>query len=87
MIDDAPEAACASWVDEPAAGWAASAARGRRPAAAEMADHAIQPAPLDPLHGVVAQAADLADVEDRHDVGVVQPGGGAGLVQEPPARR
>ena len=58
-----------------------------RPGAAEVADHAVQPAPLDPLHGVVAQAADLADVEDRHDVRVVQPGGRPGLVQEPPPRR
>ena len=52
-----------------------------------MLEHAVQPAALDPLHGVVAEAADLADVEDRHDVRVVQPGGGAGFVQEPPAGR
>ncbi len=60
---------------------------GGRPVAAEVAEHAVEPAPLDPLHRVVAQAADLADVEDRHDVRVVQPGGGPRLVEEPPPAR
>ena len=58
---------------------------GGRAVAAEVAEHAVEPAPLDPLHRVVAEAADLADVEDRDDVRVVQPGGGPRLVQEPSA--
>jgi hypothetical protein len=52
-----------------------------------VADDSIEPAPLDSLHGVVAQPTDLADIENRHDMGVMQSGGGAGLVQEAAARR
>jgi hypothetical protein len=48
-----------------------------------VADHPVEPTSFDPLHRIVAEAADLADVEDRHDVRVVQTRGGAGLVQEP----
>ena len=55
--------------------------------AAKMAYHAIQAAPFYPLHCVIAKAADLADVEDGHDVGVMQSGRGACLVKEPPPRR
>jgi hypothetical protein len=52
-----------------------------------MLEHSIEPAPLDSLHGVITKPADLSDVEDRHDVRVVQPGGGASLVQEPATGR
>ena len=80
-IDDAARGGLRVIGRGPRAGRTVPARGGRRAGAAEMAEHAIQPASLDPLHGVIAQPADLADVEDRHDVGVVQPGGGAGLVQ------
>ena len=82
-----PRAPLARKLGSPRAGKGLAAARGHLARAAEVLEHAVQPAPLDPLHGVVAQPADLADVEDRHDVRVVQPGGGAGLVQEPPPGR
>jgi hypothetical protein len=52
----------------------------------------VEPLAIDELHGVVGGAADLADVEDRHDVGVVQTRRRPRLTQEPlqrscPARR
>ncbi len=50
-----------------------------------MAEHLVEPAPFDPLHRVVTESADLTDVEDRDDMGVVQAGGGSRLVQEPAA--
>ena len=43
----------------------------------------VEPGPLDALHRVVAEAADLADVKDRDDMRVMQRGGRLGLVQEP----
>ena len=57
---------------------------GGRAVPAQVPDHPVEPAPLDPLHRVVAESAHLADVEDRDDVRVVQPGGGPRLVEEPP---
>jgi hypothetical protein len=36
---------------------------------------------IDELHGVVGRAVDLANVEDRHHVAVVQSGGGLRLAQ------
>ena len=46
---------------------------GDRPVASEVAEDAVEPRPFDPLHRVVAEPADLADVEDRDDVRMVQP--------------
>jgi hypothetical protein len=51
-------------------------------AGGQVVQHLVQAAAVDELHGVVGGALDLADVEDRHQVGVVQAGGGAGLAQE-----
>ncbi len=72
---------------EPSAGWSSAPPRHGRTAPAEMTHDPIEAASLDPLHGVVAEPADLSDVKDRHDMRVVQPGRGAGFVQEPPASR
>ena len=52
-----------------------------------MLQHPVEAAAFDPLHGVITQPAHLADVEDRHDVGVVQPGGGAGFIEKTAAGR
>ena len=49
----------------------------------DLAQDVVQALALDELHGVVVQALVLADAEDRHDVGVVQPGRGPGLAPEP----
>ena len=49
----------------------------------ELFHHGIQPLALDELHDVIRQAVLLADAEDRHDVGVVQPGGRFCLALEP----
>ncbi len=54
-----------------------------RPAeAADVGQHLVEPLALDELHGVVVDAAALADAEDGHDVGVVQPPGRLGLAAE-----
>ncbi len=45
--------------------------------------HAIEGLPLNELHGEVMDALVLADAEDRHDVGVMQPGRRLGLPPEP----
>ena len=68
-----------------AAGW-----RPRRdpaPQPPQLVDDRVQALPLDELHRVVLDVALLADLEDRHDVGVVQPRRGAGLAAEPLQRR
>ena len=52
-----------------------------------MADHPVQPATLNTLHGVVAKRPSLPDIEDRNDMRMVQPRGRASLVQEPAPRR
>ena len=67
---------CASTDFRPPAAWHAS-----QPP--QLVEHLVQPLPLDELHGVVVHALLLADAEDRHDVGVVQPGRRAGLEPEP----
>ena len=46
-------------------------------------EHGVQALALDVLHGVVVHPVVLADAEDRHDVGVVEHGRGAGLALEP----
>jgi hypothetical protein len=38
----------------------------------QLIDDHVQPLALDELHGVVADIAVLANLEDRHDVGVVE---------------
>ena len=43
----------------------------------------VEPLALDELHGVEADVSILAHLVDRHDVGVVQSCGGAGLAAEP----
>ena len=50
---------------------------------AQLVDDRVEPLALDELHGVEADLAVLADLEDRHDVGVVQPGRGPRLAAEP----
>jgi hypothetical protein len=62
----------------------------------QLVEHFIQPQALDELHDVIGQAVLLADAEDRHDVGVVQPGRrfrlafkallGAGVEQQVPGQ-
>ena len=47
-------------------------------------EHGIEALALDELHHVVGRFVLLADAEDRHDVGMVQLGGGPGLALEPP---
>ena len=49
----------------------------------QLGDDRVEPLTLDELHGVEADISVLAHLEDRHDVGVVQPGRGAGLAAEP----
>jgi hypothetical protein len=49
---------------------------------AQFPDHFVQSLALDKLHGVVVDALALADVEDRHDVGVMQSCRGACLTAE-----
>ena len=48
-----------------------------------FAQDGVQSVPADELHGVVVKPLVLADAEDRHDVGMVQPGRRAGLAPEP----
>ena len=49
----------------------------------QLGDDGVEPLALDELHGVEADIPVLAHLVDRHDVGVVQPGRGAGLAAEP----
>ena len=49
----------------------------------QLGDHLGQGSPVDELHGVVVHAPLAADGVDRHDVRVVQAGGGLGLDLEP----
>ena len=49
----------------------------------QLGDDCVEPLALDELHGVEADIPVLAHLEDRHDVGVVQPGRGPGLAAEP----
>ncbi len=51
--------------------------------AAWASQHPVEPLSDDVLHDVVVPPGVLADAVDRHDVGVVQPPGGAGLAAEP----
>ena len=48
----------------------------------DLVQHRVERQPPDELHDVEVNALVLADAEDRHDVGVVQPGGGLGLAVE-----
>src|SRR5579864_8848531 len=57
-------------------------AGGCRTVAPKRPQHAVETTPFDPLHRVVAETAYLADVEDWHDVGVMQPRCRARFVQE-----
>ena len=56
--------------------------RGGWPRRAQLADHRGEGPAVDELHGVEVDAALAADRVDGHDVGVVQLGGGLGLVLE-----
>ena len=49
----------------------------------QLGDHGVEPHALDELHGVEADIPVLAHLVDRHDVGVVHSGRGAGLAAEP----
>ena len=49
----------------------------------QLLQHRVQPLALDELHDVEVRPLVLADAEDRHDVGVVQPRRRAGLALEP----
>ena len=48
----------------------------------ELGQNVVQPDALDVLHYVVVIAVVMSHTEDRHDVGVVQPGGRLGLALE-----
>ena len=48
----------------------------------QLSQQLIQPAAIDELHREVMEPFVLADLEDRDDVGMVQPGDDAGLAQE-----
>ena len=50
----------------------------------QLIQHLIQPQPLNELHHVIRHAVLFAEAEDRHDIGVVQPGGRSGLALESP---
>jgi hypothetical protein len=63
-------------------GPAAAVSRSAQPA--DVLQHLLQAHAIDALHRVVENAVLLAVVEDRHDVGMVQPRGRAGLGLEPP---
>src|SRR5206468_2856868 len=45
-------------------------------------DHRGERPPLEERHGQVGDAVDLADVVDRAEIGVAEPGGGPGLAEE-----
>src|SRR5262249_44263937 len=47
-----------------------------------LAQDRVEALALDELHGVVVNAAVFADAEDRHDVGVMQPGRRLGFPPE-----
>jgi hypothetical protein len=49
----------------------------------QLADDDLEPQAIDELHGIEPDIAVLADLVDRHDVGVVQLGRGPGLAAEP----
>ena len=49
----------------------------------QLIDDGVEPLPLDELHRVKANVSILAHFVHRHDVGVVQAAGGAGLATEP----
>ena len=49
----------------------------------QLVQHRVEALALDELHDVEVRALVLADAEDRHDVGVVQPRRRAGLALEP----
>ena len=53
----------------------------------QLADYRVQALAVDELHRVVSDVTVLAHVEDRHDVGMVQPGRGPGFAAEPGQRR
>ena len=82
------EAACQS---APRVAAAAAAAPNRPAAGAARADpqplqlvnDQVEPLALDDLHRVVDDVALLADLEDRYDVGVMEPRRAAGLAAEP----
>ena len=57
--------------------------RARSRSRRSSCDDQVQALALDELHGIEADIAVLAHLEDRHDVGVVQPRRGAGLAAEP----
>ncbi len=48
----------------------------------QFRDYLVQAAAPDQLHGVVADLGVLADLEEGHDIGVMELGGGAGLAAE-----
>ena len=50
---------------------------------AQLLDHQVEPLTRDELHRVVADVPSCSHLEDRHDVGVVQPRRGARLAAEP----
>jgi hypothetical protein len=50
-----------------------------------MADQAIETAPLDSLHGVIAESARLPHIKDGYDVGVMEGCRRACLVKKPAA--
>ncbi len=50
----------------------------------QLGEDDVQAPALDELHGVVVHAVLFAHREDRHDIGMVQPGRGARLEQEAP---
>ncbi len=49
----------------------------------QLVDDLVEPLALDELHRVEGRLAIAADLEDRHDVGVVHPRRGLGLAAEP----
>ena len=75
----------ASVVDEtwPAGALRLSTELGSRRSRFTSCKDGVQSLPPDELHGVVVETVVLANPVDRNDMGVVQPGGGAGLAPEP----
>ena len=62
----------------------ATSRRGRLGVGGVIGEPLVQARPADQLHAEVALAVVLADLVDRHDVRVVEPGDRLGLVLEPP---
>ena len=58
-----------------------------RSLAVEGVDGLLEGAALDEGHGVERAGLVLAQAVDRHDAGVLEPGGQHGLAEEPPPRR